>query len=138
MRLIPLALASAAAVTLVSCSGGTSDPSSSDAAAPRLTAQLDEAAQQARFQACNKRLDHYRQIKVWMHGGAKPGVARAAWYQLTDAKKSEIFDIAGCIASGGQVSESMITVAQEGNGPEIETRRVANDRDFVVENRAAD
>lgn len=79
------------------------------------------------------RLGHYRTLKVWMHGGAKPGVARSGWDQLSDAEQNEIFDVAGCISTGGQLGEVMVTVAEEGGGPEIGTRRVANDRDFAGE-----
>jgi|GEM_PF-2804749 len=80
-----------------------------------------------------KRLEHYEQLGVWKHGGAKPGVARAAWDALADAEKSEVFDVAGCITAGGQIGERIVTVTEEGGAPEIETRRVANDRDFAVE-----
>lgn len=129
----PFALASAAAVCLASCSGGNSDPTATNATAPRLTGTLDEAAQGARFQACMARLGHYRNMRVWVHGGAKPGVARSGWDQLTDAEKSEVFDIGGCISTGGQLGEVMVTVAEEGDGLEIGTRRVSNDRDFAGE-----
>ncbi len=126
----------AAALCLASCSSSATNPeTNTTSTVPPLTGQLGALAQQARFQACSARLGHFRDLKVWIHGGAKPGVARSAWDQLTDAEKSEIFDIAACVGSGGQVTETMVTVAQEGNGPDIETRRVANDRDFAAEVR---
>lgn len=135
MRFVPLALVSAAAVCLASCSGSTSDPTATNATAPRLTGKLDEAAQGARFQACMARLGHYRNLRVWMHGGAKPGVARSGWDQLTVAERNEIFDVSGCISTGGQLGEVTVTVTEEGNGLEIGTRRVANDRDFAAESK---
>lgn len=121
MRLIPLALAFAAAASLASC-GGSTDP-----------VPLRPEQQQARLHACMQRMAHYQQLGVWKHGGAKPGVARATWDALTDAEKNEVFDLAGCISAGGQVGERIVTVAEEGGGAEIETRRVANDRDFAAE-----
>jgi len=80
-----------------------------------------------------KRMEHYQQIGVWKHGGAKPGVARAAWDKLTENEQTEVFDVAGCIMASGQLGERIVTVAEEGNGPEMDTRRVANDRVFAVE-----
>lgn len=77
-------------------------------------------------------MGHYRNLGVWKHGGAKPGVARAAWDVLKPAEKDEVFAIAACIGAGGQTGERIVTVAEEGSGPEIETRRVANDRDFAA------
>ena len=94
------------------------------------------ADQQRRSEACSQRLEHFRQIGVWANGGARPGVIRSAWDVLSDAEKSDLFDVAACIASGGQTGEKIITVAESGNGPEIETRRIANDRDFATEARA--
>lgn len=73
---------------------------------------------------------HYQQLGVWKHGGVRPGVDRAGWDKLTDAEKSEVFDIAACITAAGQIGERMVTVSEEGNGSEIETRRVSNDRSF--------
>lgn len=133
LKMIPFTVAIAAAASLASCGGSTSDPSATNATAPRLQGELDMDWQGARYQACMKRMEHYQKLGVWKHGGARPGVARAAWDQLTDAEKSEVFDVAGCITAGGQLGERMVTVSEEGNGPEIETRRVSNDRDFVAE-----
>ena len=134
MKLYHLIICIFVGLFLVGCSGPT-DSADTNATLPRLNRELDQAAQSARFQACMARLGHYRNTRVWVHGGAKPGVVRRGWDQLTDAEKSEVFDIAGCISTGGQVSEIMVTVAEEGNGPEIETRRVANDRDFAGEGK---
>lgn len=135
LKTIPFTLAIAAAASLASCGGRTSDPTATNATAPRLKGQLDADRQQARNAACMKRMEHYQQLGVWKHGGARPGVARAAWDKLTAAEQSEVFDVAGCIAAGGQLGERMVTVAEEGNGPEMETRRVANDRNFAAEHR---
>lgn len=75
----------------------------------------------------------YQQLGVWKHGGVRPGVDRPAWDKLSEAEKSEVFDIAACIMAAGQLGERVVTVTEEGNGPEIETRRVSNDRDFAAE-----
>lgn len=133
VKTIPFTLAIAAAATLASCGGSTSDPTATNATAPRLNGQLDADRQQARNAACMARMEHYQQLGVWKHGGARPGVDRSAWEQLTDAEKSEVFDVAACIVSAGQSGERMVTVSEEGSGPEIETRRVSNDRDFAAE-----
>lgn len=82
-------------------------------------------------------MEHYRKLGVWKHGGSRPGVDRSAWDKLTDAEKSEVFDIAACVIAAGQTGERMATVTEEGNGLEIETRRVSNDRDFAVELRGS-
>lgn len=132
MRTVPLLLAAAAAISLPSCGGSTPDTTPTNASAPRLSGSLDADRQQARNTACVARMEHYQQLGVWKHGGARPGVDRAAWEQLTDAERSEVFDIAACIIEAGQTGERMVTVSEEGNGPEIETRRVANDRDFAA------
>lgn len=113
--------------------GAPTDQTTKRLAAPKLSTKLDETKQQARYQACLKRMDAYEELRVWKHGGARPGVDSAAWELLSPEEKNEVFDIAGCIAAGGQVGERIVTVAEEGNGPEIETRRVANDRDFAAE-----
>lgn len=133
LKTIPFTLAIAAAATLASCGGSASDPTATNTTAPRLKGQLDVDRQQARNAACMKRMEHYQQLGVWKHGGARPGVDRSAWDKLTDAEKSEVFDLAACIVSVGQLGERMVTVSEEGNGPEIETRRVTNDRDFASE-----
>lgn len=135
MRMIPLLLAAAAAITLPSCGGSTPDssaPDATEARAPKLSGYLDADRQQARNVACTARMEHYQQLGVWKHGGARPGVDRSAWDKLADAEKSEVFDIAACVIAAGQTGERMVTVSEEGNGPEIETRRVANDRDFAA------
>lgn len=132
LKTIPFVLA-AAAVSLASCGGGTSDPTATNATAPKLQGELDVERQQARNAACMKRMEHYQTLGVWKHGGARPGVDRSAWVKLAAAEKSEVFDIAACIIAAGQTGERMVTVSEEGNGPEIETRRIANDRDFVAE-----
>jgi hypothetical protein len=128
----PISLA-IAALMVSACSGSASDPTSTNATAPKLSGALDTDRQQARSAACMARMEHYQQLGVWKHGGARPGVDRSAWDKLTDAEKSEIFDVAACIIAAGQTGERMVTVSAEGNGPEIETRRVMNDRDFATE-----
>lgn len=133
LKTISFTIAIAAAVNLASCGGSTSDPTATNATAPRLQGQLDAERQQARSAACMKRMEHYQQLGVWKHGGARPGVDRSAWDKLTAAEQSEVFNVAGCITAGGQQGERMVTVSEEGNGPEIETRRVANDRNFAAE-----
>lgn len=133
LKTIPFTLAIAAVATLASCGGRTSDPKATNATAPRLKGQLGADRQQARNAACMKRMEHYQQLGVWKHGGTRPGVDRSAWDKLTAAEQSEVFDVAGCITAGGQLGERMVTVSEEGNGPEIDTRRVANDRDFAAE-----
>lgn len=134
-RLYRLTLILVSAASLASCGGESSDTEATNASAPRLTQRLDPGARQVRMQACLKRMKHYQELGVLKHGGAKPGVARAAWDALSDAEKSEVFDVAACITAGGETGDRIITVAEEGNGPEIETRRVANDRDFAAEVR---
>lgn len=129
---LPVSLA-IAALSVSACSGSESDPTSTNATAPKLSGALDFDHQQARSAACMARMEHYRKLGVWKHGGARPGVDHSAWDKLTDAEKSEVFDVAGCITAGGQLGERMVTVSEEGNGPEIETQRVSNDRDFLAE-----
>ncbi|MFN3552945.1 MAG: hypothetical protein ACK4UL_07525 [Novosphingobium meiothermophilum] len=134
MKTIPVLFAFAAAAAVASCGGaapGGSDGASVETEGRRLSGPLEAEAQAARSAACMERMAHYRDLGVWKHGGAKPGVARAAWDMLKPAEKDEVFAIAACIAAGGQTGERIVTVAEEGNGPEIETRRVANDRDFA-------
>lgn len=70
---------------------------------------------------------------MWINGGVKPGVDRTAWDTLDESERAEIFDVAACISTAGQVAERIVIVTQSGNGPEIETRRVANDRNFAAE-----
>ncbi len=123
MKLFPLLLVAPLSLSLVSC--GSSAP----------PAPLGPEQQQARLQACMKRMAHYQQLGVWKHGGAKPGVDRAAWDKLADVERDEVFEVAGCIMAGGQVGERIVTVSGQGNGPEIATRRVANDRDFAAEGK---
>lgn len=120
-------LAALTAALLSACGGSADQPQ----AERRIAGPLSDEAQQARFQACMARLDHYRQLGVVTHGGARPGVDRAAWEVLKPAEQAELFDVAACIATGGAVAEKIVTIAQEGEGPEIETRRVTNDRDFA-------
>lgn len=108
------------------------EPQGKEGAPPKLTIELNETAQQARYQACLKRMEDYQNLGVWKHGGVRPGVDASAWELMPEAERTEVFDIAGCIAGGGQIGERIVTVAEEGNGPEIETRRVANDRDFAA------
>lgn len=100
---------------------------------PVLVGPLDAAKQRARFAACQDRAIFYRSFNVWSHGDVKPAVVRAAWNSIGDYGRSEIFDIAACIASAGQVEQRIVTVVENGIGPEIETRRVNNDRDFAAE-----
>lgn len=133
---LPVSLA-IAALSVSACSGSESDPTSTNATAPKLSGALDLDRQQARNAACMERMEHYRKLGVWKHGGSRPGVDRSAWDKLTDAEKSEVFDIAACVIAAGQTGERMATVTEEGNGLEIETRRVSNDRDFAVELRGS-
>lgn len=121
----PALLLALPAALLAGCGG---EPAPAPA---RLAGPLSAEAQQARLQACNARLVHYRQLGVVKHGGAAPGVDRAAWDSLPGAEQAELFEVAACIASAGAVAEQVVTIAQEGGGPEIETRRVSNDRDFA-------
>lgn len=99
----------------------------------KLTGPLGIDAQSARNSACQERMKRFQTLGVWVHGGARPGVDRSAWELLTSDEKTEMFEVAACVASAGQVAEKIITVSEQGNGPEIETRRVANDRDFAAE-----
>ena len=121
-------LAALFALALPACSG---QDSTSEAEVPRISAPLTAEAQQARFAACSARLAHYRDMGVVAHGGAKPGVDPAAWGALKPAQQAEIFDIAACIASGGATGPREVTIGQAGGGLDVETRRVANDRDFA-------
>ena len=84
--------------------------------------------------ACGERLMHYRDMGVIVAGGAVPLVDRRAWDMLKPKERAEIFDIGACMASAGRVEEKFVTVksADLGN-PEIETLRIANDRDFQKE-----
>lgn len=134
MRLIPLMLV-AAAESLASC-GGSPDQTPNEPAAAVAATPLSADQQQARHEGCMKRMEHYQQIGVWKHGGAKPGVSRGAWEKLTADEQSEVFDIAACILASGQVGERMVTVAEEGNGPQIETRWVSNGRNFGTETQS--
>jgi hypothetical protein len=130
--MITLVLPLAAAASLASC-GSSPDPKPDGPSAPVAATSLSAEQQQVNLEGCMKRMEHYQQIGVWKHGGAKPGVARAAWDKLTENEQTEVFDVAGCIMASGQLGERIVTVAEEGNGPEMDTRRVANDRVFAVE-----
>lgn len=126
MRLIAPTLMFAAAAFVASCGGSKkSDP-------------LGPEQQLARLQGCMNRMEHYQQLGLWKHGGARPGIDRAAWDLLGEVERTEVFDIAGCIKAGGQIGEQIVTVAEEGNGRDIATRGVANVRDFTANCTSAD
>lgn len=130
-KTIPIHLAASLALT---CCGSSSDSQSSDktaSATPHMGIPIDPQWQQTQLQACMKRMDHYQQAGVWKHGGAAPGVDRAAWNNLSDAEKTEVFQIAACIGAAGIMQQMTVTVSEEGKGPEIETRTLVSSRDFT-------
>lgn len=123
-------LAAVLALTLSACgSGSTDDAMANDAPAPHV-APLDTVAQEARFKGCSARHDAYTKLGVIKHGGARPGVDPAAWEKLTKDEQREVFDIAACLATGGQNSERVVTVVEAGTDREIATIRVNNTRTF--------
>ena len=113
------------ALILSACGSAPAD----DAPAPPV-APLDATAQEARFKGCSARHDAFTQLGVIKHGGARPGVDPDAWENLTEAEQREVFDIAACLASGGQNSERIVTVVEAGTDREIDTLRIANTRQF--------
>lgn len=123
-------LAAVLAVALSACgSGSTDDAMADDAPAPPAT-PLDAVAQEARFKGCSARHDALTQLGVIKHGSARPGVDPRAWELLTKAEQREVYDVAACLASGGQNSERIVTIVEAGTDREIGTVRVNNTRQF--------
>lgn len=134
MRLIPLALTFAASAVLTACddSSTADEQKQPGSSKPYLQIPIDPEWQQLQLAACKARMQYYQDQGVWKHGGVAPGVALDAWEELSEQAKAEIFQIAACIASSGEMLEQTITVSVEGNGRAIETRKVISDQDFVT------
>lgn len=79
-----------------------------------VATELDVDAQMARSERCMERHRFWRDDGVWAHGGARPGVVRERWDELTSDQQQEIIDIAACIATGGQTTPVEVEITGEG------------------------
>ena len=104
---------------------------------PHLGIAIDPLWQGERLKACVTRMEHFQTTGVWKHGGAAPGVARDEWNRLSDADRTEIFQVAACIGAVGKMEERSVTVSEDGGGPVIETRTLISDSDFSTTERDA-
>lgn len=123
-------LAAVLAMALSACGSGPANDALADDAPASPATPLDAVAQEARFKGCSARHDAFTQLGVIKHGGARPGVDPEAWEKLTKAEQREVYDVAACLASGGQNSERIVTIVEAGTDREIGTVRVNNTRQF--------
>ncbi|MFO6447839.1 hypothetical protein ACLBKU_11895 [Erythrobacter sp. NE805] len=111
-----LALIALAATTLAGCSGGSDEPITGT--------PLDGMTQKARTTRCFADYERLRDLGVWAHGGAVPGVNEAAWQQLTEAEQTNLITTAACIGLGGKAGTRIVTVQEAGGVRDLATRRV--------------
>lgn len=97
------------------------------ASSARAGVPVSPLTREQRVEACLERMTFYREMGVWTVGGEKPHVRRSAWNELSSKEQDEIFHIGGCLATGGEPREVIVTVVDDDSVTkrEIDTRRVS-------------